>query len=72
MITIMNNEKVTKKIQAGHYLHIRSGLHIVYTMGENTGYWNIWEDGDMTIEWMVSIPTKWQAIDKINTYLQNL
>ena len=56
---------ITKKIRQGHYLHLASGLHIVYTMGDVTGYWNIWENEECTSEWMVSIPTKWQAIDKI-------
>jgi hypothetical protein len=58
----------TKKLSKGHYLHIASGLHIVYCMGESSGYWNIWEDKELTKEWMVSIPTKWQAIEKIERY----
>ena len=62
-------ETKTKKISKGHYLHIERGLHIVYTMGDVSGYWNIWEDADLTSEWMVSIPTKWQAIEKIEKYL---
>jgi hypothetical protein len=35
-------------------------------MGESSGYWNIWEDKELTKEWMVSIPTKWQAIERSN------
>jgi hypothetical protein len=55
----------TKKLSKGHYLHISSGLHIVYCMGERTGYWNIWEDENLTKEWSIGINTKWQAIERI-------
>jgi hypothetical protein len=60
--------KVTTKIRKGHYYHIKSGLHIVMCEGEVSNYWNIWNDEDCTIEWMVAIPTKWQAVEHINKY----
>jgi hypothetical protein len=34
-------------------------------MGERTGYWNIWEDENLTKEWSIGINTKWQAIERI-------
>jgi hypothetical protein len=62
------NISATKKISKGHYIHIATGLHIVFCMGEISGYWNIWEDEQCTKEWYCSIPTKWQAIEKIEKY----
>lgn len=66
-----SNKAVTKKIGVGHYLHIASGLHITFCMGEQTGWWNIYNDADLISEWQVSIPTKWQCIEKIENYILN-
>ncbi len=55
----------TRKISPGHYLHIASGLHIVWCMGDASGYWNIWEDEGCTQEWSIGLNTKWQAIERI-------
>lgn len=68
----MTKNQSTKKIQKGHYLHISSGLHLVFCMGDISGYWNIWEDEACTQEWYCSIPTKWQAIEKIEKYFFKL
>ena len=63
----------TKKISTGHYLHIESGLHIVYCMGERTGYWNIWEDEELTREWSTGLGSKWQCIERIEQqYIDNI
>jgi hypothetical protein len=58
----------TTKIRKGHYIHIKSGLHIVFCMGEKYGYWNIWDDEE---EWQIGIPTKWQCIEKIEKFFTN-
>jgi hypothetical protein len=61
----IKNQSSTKRISQGHYLHLATGLHIVFCMGEQTGYWNIWKDADLIDEWAVGLNTKWQCIEMI-------